>query len=219
MYRTGDLARWRTDGNLDYLGRTDHQVKIRGFRIELGEIENTLTTHPGIHRAAVITHEHTPGDTRLVAYLVTTGTPDTTAIRHHLSRHLPDYMIPTTYLTVEELPLTPNGKLDRANLPAPPHTTSTSTRTPRTPQEHTLCALFAEILDVTHVGIDDNFFDLGGHSLLATRLATRIRTALGAEMNLRAFFAAPTIEAADTWLDHTAPVRPALRPITREVAR
>ncbi|MFI9274030.1 alpha/beta fold hydrolase, partial [Kitasatospora sp. NPDC052896] len=203
MYRTGDLARWNTNGEIEYLGRTDHQVKIRGFRIEPGEIETALTTHPQVTAATVLVREDTPGDKRLIAYVIPTGettdeaTDDTgalaTALRTHLSSTLPDYMIPSAFVTLPAMPLTPNGKLDRKALPAPNLQTNTSGHTPSTIQEEILCSLFAEVLGLERVGIHDNFFELGGHSLLATRLATRIRTTLGAELGIRDLFAFPTV--------------------------
>ncbi|MEU7137626.1 amino acid adenylation domain-containing protein [Streptomyces sp. NPDC046261] len=215
MYRTGDVVRHRTDGTLEYLGRTDHQVKLRGFRIEPGEIEAALTAQPHVAQAAVLVREDMPGDQRLVAYVVpdsgTTLEPQT--LNAAVAERLPDYMVPSTVLTLDALPLTPNGKLDRKALPAPDYTTLTTNRKPRTPQEQVLCALFAEVLGLDTVGIDDNFFDLGGHSLLATRLISRIRTTLGTELAIRTLFETPTVAGlADQFSDSTDEAHPPLVP-------
>ncbi|WP_369036294.1 amino acid adenylation domain-containing protein [Streptomyces adonidis] len=197
MYRTGDLVRWNHDGELEYIGRTDHQVKIRGFRIEPGEIESALTRHPDIARAAVIVREDRPGDKRVVAYIVPAQgatAPGSGELRAYLGSSLPDYMVPTTYVSLSELPLTRNGKLDRRTLPVPaPVHGSTGGRAPRSPHEEILCGLFAEVLGVPQVSVDENFFDLGGHSLTATRLVSRIRSVLDVELAVRQLFEQPTV--------------------------
>ncbi|UOB81277.1 non-ribosomal peptide synthetase DhbF [Bacillus sp. ZJS3] len=195
MYRTGDLARWRHDGTLDYIGRADHQIKIRGFRIELGEIEAVIMKHPKIEQVAVIVREDQPGDKRLVSYIVASNNEmiDTNEIRQFAGGSLPDYMVPYAFVVVNELPLTPNGKLDRKALPAPEFIASASSRGPRTPQEEMLCDLFTEVLSMPQIGIDDGFFDLGGHSLLAVQLMSRMKEALGVELNIGTLFAAPTV--------------------------
>uniref|UniRef100_UPI00066BAA25 non-ribosomal peptide synthetase n=1 Tax=Streptomyces sp. SBT349 TaxID=1580539 RepID=UPI00066BAA25 len=197
MYRTGDLVRWRTDGNLDFVGRADDQVKIRGFRIELGEIESVLLHDQAVGQATVVVREDRPGDKRIVAYLVPThdNTLDTTALREHTATILPTYMVPSAFVVLDAMPLTPNGKLDHRQLPPPHYTRNGEGRTPRTPHEQTLCELFADILGIDEVSIDDGFFDLGGHSLLATRLTSRIRTTMGIEVSVRTVFAAPTVAA------------------------
>ncbi len=196
MYRTGDLARWRPDGTLEFLGRADQQVKIRGFRIEPGEIEAALLQHPAVARAAVVARDDGPDGKQLVAYLVPApgSTPDATALRGHLAMMLPEYMVPSALVMLEALPLTPNGKLDRQNLP-PPRRQGETYRAPRTPQEQVLCDLFAEVLALPRVGIDDHFLALGGHSLLATRLVSRVRGSLGVELAIRTVFEAPTVAA------------------------
>ncbi|MGW1931815.1 amino acid adenylation domain-containing protein, partial [Streptomyces sp. NPDC001919] len=218
MYRTGDLVRRRPDGLLDFLGRTDDQVKIRGYRIELGEISTALSEHPEVAHAAVVVHE-SAGTKRLAGYFVREsaapgGEDDDDLgrrLRDHLRSRLPDYMVPAALVPVAALPLTVNGKLDVKALPAPDLTASGPRRAPRTPQEETLCGLFAEVLGLAaeNVGVDSDFFDLGGHSLLATRLVSRARTALDAELAIRDLFEAPTVAEL---VERAAAARGAARP-------
>ncbi|WP_052768436.1 amino acid adenylation domain-containing protein [Streptomyces humi] len=185
MYRTGDLVRRRPDGAVEYLGRTDHQVKIRGFRIELGEVEAVLSRCPGVAQAVVTAHEG-----RLAGYV--TGRTPGPAVREFAAGVLPGYMVPAVVTVLDALPLNANGKLDRAALPAPRFAGSAAGRAPASPREETLCGLFAEVLDVESVSVDDDFFALGGHSLLATRLLSRIRAVLGGDIGIRALFEHPT---------------------------
>ncbi|MEU9609899.1 condensation domain-containing protein, partial [Streptomyces sp. NPDC048057] len=217
MYRTGDLARRDADGTFQYLGRTDHQVKIRGFRIELGEIEAALVRHPDVAHAAVHTHTDASGTPQLATYLVPAAgcTPTAADLREHLSATLPDHMVPAAFVTLAELPLNTSGKLDRNALPAPDFTTQTTDRAPRTAQEKALTELFAEVLGLPRIGIDDDFFVLGGHSLLATRLTSRIRATLDIEIPVRALFDSPTVAGLARHLDSSAKRRPALRPANR----
>jgi amino acid adenylation domain-containing protein len=194
MYRTGDLARWRADGVLEFLGRADAQLKIRGYRVEPGEIEAVLTSHPAVSQAAVVARDDRVGHGQLIGYVVAADgqCPENATLRRYLGEQLPDYMVPAVIMVLEALPLTPNGKLDRKALPAPELTGSRS-RMPRTQQEETLARLFAEVLGLESVGIDDSFFELGGHSLLAARLISRIQASLGTDVALRTIFEAPTV--------------------------
>jgi hypothetical protein len=216
MYRTGDLVRWRRDGCLVFVGRVDHQVKIRGFRIELGEIQAAILGHPDVAEAAVLVREDQPGDRRLVAYVVPRAgvEVDQAAVRSHAGGLLPDYMVPSAVVPIAALPLGPTGKLDRDALPVP-DLTPTAGRAPRTAQETLLCGLFADVLGIDRVNIDDSFFDLGGHSLLATKVISRVRAALGVDLTIRTLFEAPTVAGLASRLDRHARTRPALRPRLR----
>ncbi|MFJ4440465.1 amino acid adenylation domain-containing protein, partial [Streptomyces sp. NPDC088923] len=212
MYRTGDLVRWRADGALEFAGRVDDQVKIRGHRIEPGEIETVLARLPGVGHAAVVVREDQPGHKQLVAYVVgADGVPaDAAALRVAVAGVLPEYMVPAAFVVLDALPLTGNGKLDRRALPVPDFAGLSAGRAPRSEREAVLCGLFADLLGLASVTIDDDFFALGGHSLLATRLLSRIRGTFGAELPLRAVFEAPTIAALATRLDTADDRRPVL---------
>ncbi|HWG91970.1 MAG TPA: amino acid adenylation domain-containing protein, partial [Candidatus Thermoplasmatota archaeon] len=195
MYRTGDLVRWLPGGQLEFLGRLDHQVKIRGFRIELGEIEAALLQQPGVKETVVTVHEPSPGEKRLVAYVV--GAVDAAALREGLRASLPEHMVPASVVLLEALPLTANGKVDRKALPAPDlaETDASATRVlPRTPTEEVVAGVWAEVLGVPAVGLHADLFALGAHSLLVTRVASRLRQLFGVEVPLRTVFAATTVE-------------------------
>jgi amino acid adenylation domain-containing protein len=196
LYRSGDLGRVNAQGDIEFLGRIDDQVKIRGFRIELGEIEARLLTHPGVREAAVVARANELGDTELIAYVVARDVcPGAIALQAHLGLHMPEHMVPKTYVMLSAFPLTPNGKLDRKALPAPVRERQASYRAPRNEREASLAALWAEVLGVEQVGLDDNFFELGGHSLTATRLVSRLRSSLGIEVPVRALFQHSTLGA------------------------
>ncbi|MDT5340616.1 MAG: hypothetical protein QOD90_6121, partial [Mycobacterium sp.] len=189
MYRTGDLVRWRADGQLDYLGRVDEQVKIRGYRIELGEVRAALAALTGVDQAVVVAREDRPGDKRLVGYV--TGSADPAGLRVALADRLPTYMIPAAVLALPELPLTPNGKLDTRALPAPEYAAA-GYRAPGNAVEEILAGIYAEVLGVDRVGIDDSFFDLGGDSISSMQVVTRARAA-GLTCRTRDLFVEQTV--------------------------
>jgi amino acid adenylation domain-containing protein len=196
LYKTGDLARFLADGNIEFLGRIDNQVKIRGFRIELGEIEAVLGQHPSVQQNTVLVHAAPGTDKRIVAYIVPNQSLDLMELRTFLKNQLPDYMIPSAFVTIEKLPLTPNGKIDRralSQLPVDASLSEESYVAPSTPVEELVAETWAEILDVKRVGIHDNFFDLGGHSLLATQAISRVRSLFQVELPLRYLFNNPTL--------------------------
>jgi polyketide synthase PksJ len=197
LYRTGDRVRWLSDGQLEFLGRIDHQVKIRGFRIELGEIEAVLARDASLKEAVVITREDSPGDKRLVAYVVPRDTPpDVTKLRSHLRASLPDYMVPVAFVTLAALPRTPSGKLDRRALPDPtPATRSAVHTSPRSDIERQIADIWQEILSLEQVGIHENFFDLGGHSLQLVRVHTELSKRLSVKVPLVTLFEYPTVAA------------------------
>jgi amino acid adenylation domain-containing protein/non-ribosomal peptide synthase protein (TIGR01720 family) len=197
LYRTGDVGRRRPDGEIDFLGRTDHQVKVRGYRVELGEIEAVLRTHEQVREAVVLLREDAPGQQRLVAYATGEAGAELTAaeLRAHVAAQVPQYMVPGAYVVLARLPVTSNGKVDRRALPAPERASENEYVEPRTEVEELLAQVFAEVLHLERVGATDGFFELGGHSLLATQVVARLRRMLGIRMPLRALFEQPTVEA------------------------
>ncbi|WP_326545281.1 amino acid adenylation domain-containing protein [Mycolicibacterium sp. ND9-15] len=191
MYRTGDLARWDGDGQLVYVGRADEQVKIRGYRIELGEVQAALAACDGVEQAVVVAREDRPGDKRLVGYI--TGTADPGVAREVLAQRLPGYMVPAAVVVIDALPLTVNNKLDTRALPAPEYSDGDRYRAPGTPAEEIVAGIYARVLGVERVGVDDSFFDLGGDSLSAMRLIAAVNAGLDAGLGVRAVFDAPTV--------------------------
>ncbi|MBD0323430.1 MAG: amino acid adenylation domain-containing protein, partial [Aldersonia sp.] len=196
LYRSGDVARWTREGELEYLGRADDQVKIRGFRIELGEIEAAVSGLDGVGECAVVVREDVPGDRRLVAYVVPAdaAAPDSERLREQVAAALPAHMVPAAFVVLESIPLTVNGKLDRKALPAPV-AQQREIRPPVTPVEQAVAAAFAEVVGVSRVGVDDDFFALGGNSLMATRAVAQVGTALDTEVPVRLLFEASTVAA------------------------
>ena len=211
LYKTGDKARYLPDGNIEFIGRIDNQVKIRGFRIELGEIEATLAQHPEVTSAVVIVREDSTGDKRLVAYIVPEAEElAASVLRGFLKSKLPDYMVPSAFVFLEAIPLTANGKVNRRALPAPENehlSESASLIPPRSNTELQLSQIWSEVLNVTPVGVTNNFFDLGGHSLLAVRLMARIERQLGIHLPLATLFTEPTIESQANLLSAQSDVR------------
>jgi acyl carrier protein len=199
MYRTGDVVRWSAQGQLVYLGRSDDQVKIRGFRVELGEIEAALRTHPDVHGAVVIARSDHSGSKRLVGYVTAAADAvlDVTQLHQHAAAVLPDYMVPTALIVLDEFPLNRNGKLDKAALPAPDTIPGTNTEyiPPRSDAEQTLADIWTQVLGADHIGIHDNFFELGGDSILSLQLVSRARAAFGVTLTARDVFTARTVGA------------------------
>ncbi len=226
MYRTGDLARWLPNGNLECFGRIDHQVKVRGYRIELGEIESAIIKHDSIKQVVVIVREDSPGDKILVAYAKTeTGHKlDIGTLRSFIRAFLPEYMVPSAFVEMQEFPLTPNGKVDKKNLPAPDLSALERGEyvAPRTVMEELLTGILAQSLKVGRVGITDNFFELGGHSLIATQVISRIREALQVEVPQPQFYQDPTVTGLVALVDRLrsgeGQKTPAIHPQSRETA-
>jgi len=215
LYRTGDLARWQEDGQIAFLGRSDHQVKIRGQRIELGEVETALAGFTGVTGAVVVMREMAPGDLRLVAYVVAPESLSETAIKAHLRANLTEAMIPAHIVTLDALPLTPNKKLDRAALPDPTNRPRAAngpvSAVPGPGIEATIADIWSSILGVTGIRANDSFFELGGHSLLAVQAHRAIREKLNLpKLSITDIFRFPTLGALAAHLDTDAapPVNP-----------
>ncbi|MBT9312777.1 non-ribosomal peptide synthetase [Leptothoe kymatousa] len=225
LYKTGDLVRYLPDGNLEYLGRLDDQVKIRGFRIELGAVETVLVRHPGLEEAVVIACPDTLGNQQLVAYVVSKdNTPTVSDLRAFPKKSLPEYMVPSVFISLDSLPLTPSGKVDRRALPKPDlnqRNLENDFVAPRNPVEETLSEIWRETLKAEKIGVRDNFFELGGHSLLATQIISRIRQIFQLELPLRRIFEAPSIESLAEQINlvqdgHSDILPSAIVPIERE---
>lgn len=228
LYNTGDGARYLPDGNIQFLGRTDDQVKIRGFRIELGEIETALSKHPSLQQAVVIAREFSPGDLRLVAYVVAAPgeTIDIGILRSYLKGKLPAYMLPSAFVVLEKIPLNANRKVDRKALPAPAQKSADLEQgfvAPRTDSEQILASLWSEVLRLSPIGIHDNFFELGGHSLMAIQVISRVRNQFHVEMPLRMLFENPTVAemcvAIHSHRDHGKPNDAPIMPVRRVPVR
>jgi surfactin family lipopeptide synthetase A len=207
LYKTGDVARHLPDGEIQFLGRMDHQVKIRGFRVEPEEIEAVLAQHPAVQEAVLVLREDSPGNKRLVAYVVSDRQqkPTPVELRNYLRERLPDYMVPSAFIVLKALPLTPNGKINHEALMidrAPSHDLSVESVLPRTPAEKLVARIWSASLGAERVGVHDNFFDLGGHSLLAMQIVLRLREALRIDLPLRAFFERPDVDGLVNALAH-----------------
>jgi amino acid adenylation domain-containing protein len=217
MYRTGDLVRWNNAGELEYLGRADQQVKVRGYRIELGEIEAALNSHAAVHENAVVVKE-----SGLEKWVVAYAAPrpgmeiNEGQLREYLQERIPRFMVPSQFVILDNLPKTPNGKVDRRMLPDPVHSTAKG-RKPRNETEETLTAIWAQVIHLEQVGIDENFFDLGGHSLLATQVMSRVRQVFGVDLQLRCLLENPTVAGLALQVDRaTRTTAPPLRPVPRK---
>jgi acyl carrier protein len=204
MYRTGDIARYHRDGQIQLMGRTDHQIKLRGHRIELSEIEVVIEQHPSVRQAVVVLHGES-AEERLVAYVrYEEGLADADQLRFWLQMTLPDYMVPSMIVQLEDVPLTPNGKIDRKRLPAPQkmiRELGTESVSARNRTEQVLSDLWSDLLHIDKPGIRENFFDLGGHSLLLVQLHAQLKRELDANIGVVDLFRYPTIESLASHLD------------------
>lgn len=227
LYKTGDWVCYLPDGNIEYLGRLDHQVKLRGMRVELSEIEAVLARHPAVRQVVVMAREDVPGETRLVAYVVSREEPAVLDdLRDHVLRSLPDYMLPSAFVLLDALPLTPNGKVDRQALPAPDQSRPALPSifvAARTPLEEAIAGIWSDLLEVRQVGIHDNFFALGGHSLLAMQVISRLRAIFEVEVPLQRFLDEPTVAQLAALLqqgqDGALSRKTPLRAVSREAYR
>jgi amino acid adenylation domain-containing protein len=225
LYRTGDIARYLSDGEIEFVGRLDEQVKIRGYRIELGEIEALLRDYREVRDVVVLAREDTPGQRRLIAYVVAERQSELSAshLRGYMKERAPEYMMPSSFVLLDELPLTPNGKVDRRALPLPEHMEpeqENDSVSPRTPLEEKLARIYASVLGLKTVGVLNNFFDLGGHSLLATQITSRIRETFKVELPLRVLFVNPTVAGLATAVEEVLKTDVALNaPAITKVSR
>jgi len=229
LYRTGDIVRYLANGEIEFLGRGDEQVKIRGYRIELGEIETLLREFEEVREVVVLAREDTPGQRRLVAYVVAERESKLSVgeLRGYMKERAPEYMIPSSFVLLDELPLTPNGKVDRRALPLPEYVLpeqETDAVSPRTPLEEKLAGIYASVLGLKTVGVLNNFFDLGGHSLLATQITSRIRETFKVELPLRVLFVNPTVAGLATAVEEVLKTdvalhTPAITKVSREQYR
>jgi amino acid adenylation domain-containing protein len=216
VYRTGVLGRYLPDGNIEFLGRLDHQVKIRGFRVELGEVEAALAAHPTVRQAVVVARHDEPGHPRLVAYVLPGpgARPDAGELRQHLRERLPEHMVPAAFVAMESFPFTPTGKIDRPALPAPDVVMEDGGRVsvaPQSPIEQRLAEIWAEVLHLRTVGVNDRFFDLGGDSLKVAQVLSRVRRTFGVVVSYRAFFDKPTVADLAAMVDASVTTTPGPR--------
>jgi hypothetical protein len=207
LYRTGDVARYLPDGNVEFLGRTDHQVKIRGYRIELDEIQSVLFEHALVRDAVVTAIEGAPGDSYLSAYIVSSQQPppEPEQLRAFLREKLPDYMVPSAFTFLDALPLSPNGKVDRQALPRPDPRTAAERppyEAPSTAVEEIIAEIWSEVLGIERIGVRDNFFELGGHSLLVTQVLSRIRAIFEIDVPVELLVDSPTVASLAECVEH-----------------
>jgi acyl carrier protein len=204
MYRTGDLVRRRADGVLDYLGRVDDQVKVRGFRIELGDVEAALAAHPDVVAAAAAAHEDETGHRQLVGYLVARdgAVVDRDDVRKFVAERLPEYMVPLV-CPIDELPLNRNGKVDRGRLPDPDAVTAADDGfvAPRTPTEQVLADIWADVLSLPRVSVEDEFLALGGDSIRSLHLMMRVKSTFNLAVTMRDILGAATVARLATWVE------------------